>query len=112
MSTGAIPFKADVTSPAANPPSARESSHAFLGHAKRIGLLTLASRVLGMARESVAATVFGSGVVWSAFTVAFTVPNLFRKLLGEGALSAAMLAHIPPSTQPMVEMRHCRLGLL
>jgi putative peptidoglycan lipid II flippase len=87
MSTGAIPFKAQMTAGAPG----RESSHAFLGHAKRIGLLTLASRVLGMARESVAAGVFGSGVVWSAFTVAFTVPNLFRKLLGEGALSAAFI---------------------
>jgi putative peptidoglycan lipid II flippase len=97
MST-AIPFKPDLATGAANaragdaqvtPP--RESSRAFLGHAKRIGLLTLVSRILGMARESVAASVFGSGIVWSAFTVAFTIPNLFRKLLGEGALSAAFI---------------------
>jgi putative peptidoglycan lipid II flippase len=44
-----------------------------------------------MLRESVIATYFGAGVVSSAFTVAFKVPNLFRKLLGEGAISAAFI---------------------
>jgi len=53
--------------------------------------ITLISRLLGMARESIVANYFGAGPVWSAFTVAFTVPNLFRKLLGEGALSAAFI---------------------
>ena len=56
-----------------------------------MGGITLASRVLGLARESVAANYFGAGAVWSAFVFAFTVPNLFRKLLGEGALSAAFI---------------------
>src|SRR5918998_1027103 len=63
----------------------------FVSHAKLIGAFTLASRVLGMARESVAAFFFGAGPIWSAFTVAFTIPNLFRKLFGEGALSAAFI---------------------
>jgi putative peptidoglycan lipid II flippase len=56
-----------------------------------IGFLTLVSRVLGLARESVAASAFGAGPIWSAFTVAFTIPNLFRKLFGEGALSVAFI---------------------
>ncbi len=63
----------------------------FLRHAKLISLLTLVSRILGMLRESLAAKYFGAGLVSSAFTVAFTVPNLFRKLFGEGALSAAFI---------------------
>src|SRR3954447_25242196 len=63
----------------------------FVAHAKLIGLLTLVSRILGMAREVVAARFFGAGTVWSAFQYAFTIPNLFRKLLGEGALSAAFI---------------------
>src|SRR5580700_2729316 len=70
----------------------------FVSHAKLIGILTLISRILGQARESVAASYFGAGPVWSAFTVAFKVPNLFRKLLGEGALSAAF---IPLYTQSL-----------
>jgi putative peptidoglycan lipid II flippase len=63
----------------------------FLAHAKLIGLLTLGSRLLGLGREIVAAHYLGTGLVASAFTVAFTIPNLFRKLFGEGALSAAFI---------------------
>src|SRR5258708_34912430 len=63
----------------------------FLGHAKLIGLLTLGSRILGLGREIVAGHYLGTGLVASAFTVAFTIPNLFRKLFGEGALSAAFI---------------------
>lgn len=63
----------------------------FVGHAKLIGLLTLFSRVLGLGREVVMGHFLGTGPVASAFTVAFTIPNLFRKLFGEGALSAAFI---------------------
>lgn len=63
----------------------------FFAHAKLISALTLLSRILGMARESVVAKYFGTGVVSSAFTFAFKIPNLFRKLLGEGAISAAFI---------------------
>jgi putative peptidoglycan lipid II flippase len=77
------------------PPAAgeRRDSRAagFIGHAKLISALTLLSRILGVARESVMARYFGAGVVASAFTVAFRIPNLFRKLLGEGALSASFI---------------------
>jgi len=52
---------------------------------------TLASRVLGMVREMVYANFMGDGWVASAFAFAFTVPNLFRRLLGEGALTAAFI---------------------
>jgi putative peptidoglycan lipid II flippase len=63
----------------------------FLSHAKLIGGLTLISRVLGLARESVASFFFGANAIWSAFSTAFIIPNLFRKLFGEGALSAAFI---------------------
>ena len=63
----------------------------FVGHAKLIGGLTLVSRVMGLAREIVAGHYLGTGLVASAFTVAFTIPNLFRKLFGEGALAAAFI---------------------
>src|SRR5262252_7840127 len=63
----------------------------FVWHAKLIGVITLISRLLGLAREVIAANFFGAGAVWSAFQYAFTIPNLFRKLLGEGALSAAFI---------------------
>lgn len=54
---------------------------------------TLASRVLGLVREMVYARLMGTGLVASAFTFAFTIPNLFRRLLGEGALTAAFIPH-------------------
>lgn len=56
-----------------------------------IGILTLASRVLGMVRDIGMATLFGNGVILDAFTVAFRIPNLARRLFGEGALTAAFL---------------------
>jgi putative peptidoglycan lipid II flippase len=52
---------------------------------------TMASRVLGMVREMVYASFMGNSWVASAFQLAFQVPNLFRRLLGEGALTAAFI---------------------
>ncbi len=75
----------------AEPKRSVGTTKSFVFHAKLIGVITFISRILGMARESIAANYFGAGTIWSAFTVAFTVPNLFRKLLGEGALSAAFI---------------------
>jgi len=52
---------------------------------------TLISRVLGLAREVVYAGFMGTTWVADAFNLAFMVPNLFRRLLGEGALTAAFI---------------------
>lgn len=52
---------------------------------------TLLSRVLGLVREILAARIFGLGWIWDAFAMAFQIPNLFRRLFGEGALSAAFV---------------------
>src|ERR1700686_3351469 len=51
----------------------------------------LASRLLGLVREQVYARFMGTSAVAGAFQMAFTVPNLFRRLLGEGALTAAFI---------------------
>ncbi|MCX7866067.1 MAG: murein biosynthesis integral membrane protein MurJ [Limisphaera sp.] len=56
-----------------------------------MALATLTSRILGMVREMVYARFMGDGWVAGAFQVAFTMPNLFRRLLGEGALTAAFI---------------------
>src|SRR5688572_8857611 len=82
-----------VAPAATDVPRDGEPAHArsFVSHARAIGFITFISRLLGLAREAIAANYFGAGAVWSAFTVAFTIPNLFRKLLGEGALSAAFI---------------------
>ena len=52
---------------------------------------TLLSRLLGMVREMVYYSFMGTGWVNDAFQIAFTIPNLFRRLLGEGALTAAFI---------------------
>ena len=52
---------------------------------------TLTSRVLGMVREIVYSGFMGVGWVNGAFQLAFTIPNLFRRLLGEGALTASFI---------------------
>jgi putative peptidoglycan lipid II flippase len=61
--------------------------------ARRAGLValgTLASRVLGMARESVVAAAFPVAAT-DAFFIAFTIPNTLRMLLGEGAVANAFV---------------------
>lgn len=52
---------------------------------------TLLSRVLGLVRDVLMATIFGVGAGMDAFFLAFLIPNLFRRLFGEGALSAAII---------------------
>lgn len=61
---------------------------------KNIGIVagaTVFSRVLGLVREICTAAVFGTSALNSAYVTAFTLPNLFRRLLGEGALTAAFV---------------------
>lgn len=49
------------------------------------------SRILGLAREVLTSRLVGASLEQSAFVFAFTIPNLFRKLFGEGALSSAFV---------------------
>jgi putative peptidoglycan lipid II flippase len=68
-----------------------EHDASFLRHARLISGITLLSRIVGLVREQLAARYFGADAIWSAFQYAFTIPNLFRKLLGEGALAASFI---------------------
>lgn len=52
---------------------------------------TLASRLLGFARDSLIAALLGTGVVADAFLAAFQLVNVARRLLSEGALNAALI---------------------
>lgn len=56
-----------------------------------MGFATFTSRLLGLVREQVYANFMGDTPVASAFKLAFQIPNLFRRLLGEGALTAAFI---------------------
>ena len=56
-----------------------------------VGGLTLASRVLGLVRDSLFARYVGAGFASDAFLIAFRLPNMFRALFAEGAFSAAFI---------------------
>ena len=56
-----------------------------------VGAFTALSRVLGLVREMLQSRCIGAGIVQSAFTLAFAIPNMARKLFGEGALTAAFV---------------------
>ena len=56
-----------------------------------VGSFTALSRVLGLVREMLQSRLIGAGVEQSAFVLAFAIPNMARKLFGEGALTAAFV---------------------
>ena len=64
-----------------------------------ISVCTALSRGLGLVREILMANYFGTSLAKSAFDIAFKVPNLFRRLFGEGALSAAFIPVFSESLQ-------------
>ncbi|HSI60352.1 MAG TPA: murein biosynthesis integral membrane protein MurJ [Ideonella sp.] len=63
----------------------------LLKAASTVSLWTLASRVSGLVRDQLIAASFGSSATTDAFWVAFRIPNLLRRLFGEGAFSAAFV---------------------
>ncbi|MFM9097804.1 MAG: murein biosynthesis integral membrane protein MurJ, partial [Phycisphaerales bacterium] len=63
----------------------------FERQARTFAALTLLSRVTGFGRDAILGRIFGAGPMLDAFNVAFQFPSLFRKLFGEGALSASFL---------------------
>ncbi len=56
-----------------------------------VGGYTMISRILGFVRDILIASVIGAGPVSDAFFVAFRIPNMFRRLVAEGAFSAAFV---------------------
>ena len=63
----------------------------ILKNTATVGAFTALSRVLGLAREMLQSRFIGAGMEQSAFTLAFAIPNMARKLFGEGALTAAFV---------------------
>src|SRR6202795_2998386 len=51
----------------------------------------MTSRILGLVRDQLLASMFGAGNAMDAFNVAFRIPNLVRDLFAEGAMSAAFV---------------------
>ncbi len=78
--------------------------------AGRVSIATMASRILGLAREQVMAAFFGAGLATDAFNVAFRVPNLLRDLFAEGALSAAFVPTFTGTDHKSGRAEALRLG--
>ncbi len=77
-----------------------------------VGAAVLASRVLGLVREQIFAGLFGAGRELDAFVTAFRIPNLFRDLFAEGALSAAFVTTFSKTLEREGEARAWRLANL
>lgn len=60
---------------------------------------TFLSRILGLVREILTARIIGGGMLMSAWALAFKLPNLFRRILGEGALGTALIPLISHSLE-------------
>ncbi len=76
----AAPFPAII-------PTRMSTSRPVLSAAKRIAACTLLSRVTGLVRDILLAQAFALSWIQDAFVYAFQIPNLFRRLLGEGAMA-------------------------
>jgi putative peptidoglycan lipid II flippase len=77
-----------------------------------VSVAILASRILGVARDSIFARIFGVSGLTDAYVAAFRIPNLLRDLFAEGALSSAF---VPTFSDAMVKggrERAYRLGNL
>ena len=71
----------------------------LLRAAATISGLTLVSRVLGLVRETLVASVYGAGPLTDAFFVAFRLPNMLRRLFAEGAFTQAFIPVLAQSQQ-------------
>ena len=69
----------------------KESGRGILKSSSAVASATLLSRVLGLFRVILEASILGGGALASAWQLAFMVPNMFRRFLGEGALGTAMV---------------------
>src|SRR5213078_133763 len=63
----------------------------LLKSASIISAFTILSRIFGYIRDSRIAFLLGAGTAADAYTTAYRIPNLLRRLVGEGAVSAAFI---------------------
>jgi putative peptidoglycan lipid II flippase len=75
-------------------------NHRITKAATVIGAGTLLSRILGFVRDMVIANFFGAGMAADAFFVAFRLPNLWRRLVGEGSMT---ISFIPVYTEYLTQ---------
>ena len=72
-------------------PNSSQMVKSLIRHGSALSLLTLLSRILGLLREMTKASLLGTSALSDAFSVAFMLPNLFRRLFAEGSISVAFI---------------------
>jgi len=70
-----------------------------LKHSSGVAVATLCSRILGLLRVRLEAVMLGGGEIASGWLLAFAIPNLLRRLLGEGALGNALMPLVAEAEQ-------------
>jgi putative peptidoglycan lipid II flippase len=68
-----------------------EGAASLLRHGSTLSILTLVSRILGLLREMTKASLLGTTALSDSFSVAFMLPNLFRRLFAEGSMAVAFI---------------------
>ena len=68
-----------------------EQKHNLVRHSSGVSFATIVSRVLGLAREMLLSRIIGGRELMTAWAMGFMIPNLLRRLLGEGALGTALV---------------------
>jgi putative peptidoglycan lipid II flippase len=68
-----------------------QKNHSLVRSGISLSILTLISRVLGLAREMIKAAFLGTTALGDAFGIAFKIPNLFRRLFAENSVSVAFI---------------------
>ncbi len=68
-----------------------KSQKSILRSGLSLSFMTLLSRILGLVREMTKASFLGTSILADAFSVAFMIPNLFRRLFAEGSVSVAFI---------------------
>lgn len=93
--------------------AAEAGGSTLAGHTALISGLTVVSRITGLARDATLAAIFGVSAIADAFFIGFLVPNLFRRLFGEGALAAAFIPRYSELRQrdPALARRFAGLSL-
>jgi len=76
------------------------SRRGLLRSAALVGFVTLLSRISGLARETVHAHFLGTALSADAFRIALIIPNVLRRLVGEGAISSAF---VPVFTRSLLQ---------
>ena len=89
----------DVNEPDGDSTQNQKRQRDIVSGLRLVSLLTVFSRITGLVRDSLMAAMFGNGPIMDAFSVAFRLPNMARRLFGEGALTAAFLPAMVRETE-------------